>query len=353
MGIALFGTLIFASVILTRITEWVVQGVSPERVVQLAVLMLPAILIKSAAMAALLACLLGFGRLGGDSEIVAIRASGASLFRVMRPVFMASMVVAAILFVINESMVPWASQQATALQIEVRREADKLKGARNINRAVTLGDGTTLMLSAIDFSLVSQTLSKASMVVYNKERQAVWWVQADEMKYVGDRDWRLYGKVRLISGDGHNVIDLEDGIWPKEIEKPDLTPSNLLAGVANDLDVFSMKQIYAEIETMRREPIPNTRVIANLEFGFWNKIALPLNVVIFSLLGSPLGIRHQRTGVGTGFAVSIGVTFLYIMVSNLLAVYSKSGAIPPFAASFTPVLLGGVAAALAIWRKNG
>jgi lipopolysaccharide export system permease protein len=77
-----------------------------------------------------------------------------------------------------------------------------------------------------------------------------------------------------------------------------------------------------------------------------------LSTVIFALLGAPLGIRHQRSGVGAGFALSIGLTFAYMMLANFMAVYSRGGALSPFVASFTPVVLGGIAAIAAIWRKN-
>lgn len=352
MGVGLFGTLVFASLMLTKITEWIVQGISPGLVMELAFLFLPAILVKSAGMSALLASLLAFGRLSNDSEIVALRAAGASLFRVMAPVFLFSLSVALATFAINETTVPWASERANALQLEVRREVDADKAAKNISRTLTMKDGSVAMLSAIDFSLVNQTLVQASLVIYNRSWEPVWWIRADEMRYFGERDWRLSGRATMIAADGQTVIQIEDGAWPEQVENPDVTPRNLFAGFATDLDAFSMPQIREEIERMRREPKPDRRQIANLEFGFWNKVMLPLSTVVFALLGAPLGIRHQRSGVGAGFALSIGLSFGYMMLANFMAVYSKGGAIPPFVASVTPVLLGGIAAAFAIWRKN-
>lgn len=352
LGVGLFGSLVFASLMLTRVTEWIVQGISPRLVSELALLFMPAILVKTFAMSGLLAALLAFGRLSSDSEVVAMRAAGASLFRVIRPVFVASVVVAIATFAINETVVPWASERANSLQLEVRRSADADRVSKSVMRSVKYKDGSVAMISGVDFSLAKQSLTKASMVIYDKNWEPKWWIQADEMRYFGPKDWRLSGRARMISGDGVDVIQLADGAWPEQIENPDITPRNLYAGFASDLDVFSMKQIKDEIHRLRTEYKPDERQIANLEFGYWNKIALPLNTVIFAMLGAPLGIRNQRTGIGSGFALSIALTFGYMMLANLMSVYSKGGAISPFVASFTPVALGLIAAAFAIWRKN-
>ena len=118
-GVAIFTALIFASVLLVRITDMVVKGVPLEIVFELSILLLPGIVVKTFSMAMLLAALLAFGRLSNDSEIVAIRAAGASLFRVMRPVLVFSAIVALVSFLVNEWIVPGASYQATSLSTDI------------------------------------------------------------------------------------------------------------------------------------------------------------------------------------------------------------------------------------------
>lgn len=352
-GIAIFGALVFAAVMLTRITEWIVQGIAPMTVAELSLLFTPAIMTKSAAMAALLATLLAFTRLSNDSEVVALRAAGASLFRVMRPVALFCLLIAGLTFAVNEWVVPAASLRANALQIEVKRAIDQDRLVRSINRTINIRDGGILMLNALDFSLERSTLTQADLIVFDKNKVRSWWLQAEELRYFGPRDWRIVGRARLINAAGTQVIDLESGAWPEQVEQPDITPRNLFAGFTTDLDVLSMPQIMEEIQRLRRDPNPDWKQINNLEFGFWNKIALPLGAVVFGLLGAPLGIRNQRTGMGAGFALAIGLTFGYMMLANFMAVYSRGGVLPPVVASFTPLMIGIVAAAFTIARKNG
>lgn len=352
-GVAIFTMLVFASTMLVRITEWLVAGIDPGKVIELTLLFSPAILVKTVAMSTLLSSLLAFGRLSNDSEIVALRAAGASLFRVMRPVALFAFLVAAIVFAVNETVVPAASQRASALQLDLRREIDQGKSQRQVNRTIKMNGGTTAFLNALDFSLEKQMLMDVSIIVINREGKPTWWLYADEMQYFGPKDWRIGGKAKLIPADGSTVVTLQSGLWPTQIEKPDLTPSNILAGFTSDLDVFSMKQIQAEVKRLKEEPSPDTKQINNLEFGYWNKLTGPLAAVVFALLGAPLGIRNQRTGMGSGFALSIGLVFGYTMLGNFMAVYSKGGAISPITASITPLAIGVIAAVITIARKNG
>lgn len=351
-GVAIFTALIFASVLLVRITDWVVKGASADLVFQLVMLLLPGIVVKTFSMALLLASLLAFGRLSNDSEIVAIRAAGASLFRVMRPVFLFGLVVAFLSFAVNELVVPGASYRATELQSTIRQDLGGTREARPIYYTIYEDNKMVAFVGAKNIDIASQTLQNAFVVVYNELGKESHVLFANELKYRGEKDWRIVGGGKILPLDGRDVVVLNGDVWPAGVPKMNVTIRNLLAGIASDLDAFSIDQIADEIRTMRRDPNPDRRQLANLEFGFYNKIALPLSVVIFALLGAPLGIRSHRAGVASGFALSIALSFAYLIIVNFMAVYSKAGQIPPWLASFTPVVIGLVAAAWAIFRKN-
>jgi lipopolysaccharide export system permease protein len=352
-GVALFTALISTTTMLVRLAEWVVKGVPAATATELVMLLLPAIIVKTFAMSALLAALLAFGRLSNDSEITALRAAGASLFRIVKPVIYFSAIVAVLSFAINETAVPAASRRATALTVEVRKIIDKTGGGTPVFQTVRGKDGIAALVSAKDFSLIEESLYGVHIVSYSRQGEPGFILFADKLRFAGLKDWRIEGKARLISFDGKVVADLKGGVWPSQIEKPDFGPMNLLASFAGDLDVFSMKETMTEIARLKVDEAANKRQIANLEFGLYNKIALPLAVVVFALLGAPLGIRQHRVGVGGGFALAVALSFAYLMLANFMAVYSKSGVLSPMIASFTPLALGLFAAAVTIYKKNG
>ncbi|MCC7230135.1 MAG: LptF/LptG family permease, partial [Fimbriimonadaceae bacterium] len=123
-GVALFGALLFAATYLGRVAEYISKGLSGDLVGQATMLILPGILVQTFAMSMLLASLLAFGRLSSDSEIVAIRAAGVSLFRVIAPVSGFALCVAAVAFLANETIVPASAKRLLMLADQITRQLD-------------------------------------------------------------------------------------------------------------------------------------------------------------------------------------------------------------------------------------
>ena len=90
----------------------------------------------------------------------------------------------------------------------------------------------------------------------------------------------------------------------------------------------------------------------NLQFWLYNKFALPLAAIVFGLLGAPLGIRNARTGTAAGFAIGVAIIFGYFMLVNILNNFAMGGAMPAWAASFAPLVIGLGFAVFIMWRRN-
>jgi lipopolysaccharide export system permease protein len=351
-GVGIFTALIFTSVFLVRVTDWITRGVSVEVVFQLVVLLLPGMLVKTFSMALLLATLLSFGRLSNDSEIVAIRAAGASLFRVMRPVMLFGLVVAAAAFMINDWVVPRFSLSAANVQQDIKQNLDASKIGQPVFNVIYDEGKAVGFMGALDLNVSENLLTDVHIVTFDKDGKPSYVLFAKELEYIGVRDWRIRGGGRVISIYGTDVLDITGEAWPGNVAKPTASPRNLFAGILDDADALTMSELATEVAALKNEPGADPRRVRNLEFGYYNKIGLPLSVVIFGMLGAPLGIRSHRSGVASGFALSIALSFAYLIVANFMAVYAKAGKIPPYAASFAPVVLGFVAACVLIYRKN-
>ena len=79
LGVSMFTVMIAAGQFLFQVTGYLAKGADFMMTMQFIFLLLPGIIAKTFSMAVLLGALLAFGRLSGDSEIVALRAAGISL----------------------------------------------------------------------------------------------------------------------------------------------------------------------------------------------------------------------------------------------------------------------------------
>lgn len=351
-GVAVFTVLIMAGSFLFEVTRFLADGAPLLSVLKLIILLLPGILAKTFAMAILLATLLAFGRLSGDSEIVALQAAGISVWRIMLPVAAFGLVVGGIAFWFNNSVVPWASYQAYLEKDSIKTILEQ-QSPRAASHTIYEEKKLKAMIIAQKFDIVNRSLAGAIIIFYNNLAKPEYYMAADKLIFNGEEDWRIAGPAKLLSADGQTDLLLKEGAWPAALAKPRFTPEDLYFRDIRDLDALSMAQLKTQIERDRQNPKISRKDIANMEFGYWNKIALPLAALIFGLVGAPLGIRSHRTSTASGFWMSVIIIFAYLLLTNVMAIIAQSGAIPSAMASFTPIMAGMIAGGVLIKIKNG
>lgn len=350
-GVAIFTVLISAGQFLFQITQYLAAGADVLQTLKLLTMLMPGVIAKTFSMAVLLATLLAFGRLSGDSEIVALRAGGISLGRIMAPVaaFGAGVFFLALAF--NEFVVPAATMNA--IQTRMALDAD-VKGRKDqaTSRPIYENGRLKTMLVARDFDMAQRSLAGVVLTVFDAEGEPEVFFWADEMVFTSEQDWRLpHGGEGIFVNSGTRILTTGD-VFPSEVPNPDVTPEDLITQALKDLDALSMSQMKRQIERERQRPDFDPKQVANLEFGYWNKIALPLAALVFGLLGAPLGIRGHRTGTATGFALSVVIIFGYMMLANAMSIMAQGGRIPSYVASFTPIVVGLGVAVVLIHRRN-
>jgi len=351
VGVGLFTALLMAGTYLGRLAGYIVDGIPLGTILRVMALLLPAILVQTFAMAMLLAGLLGFGRLSSDSEIVALRAAGISLVRIIAPVALFSALVAALAFAFNEKIVPSAAKASEALTDELARKIGQSNGEP---RALPEYDRGKLVafVTAKDFDLMSRTMIGVAVVTYGTDGKPEYALTADQLTYNGPDDWRIKGNAQIVSFDGTYAANLFGGVWPQQIPAITLTPEDIQAPELKSFERYSMEEMLTEIQKAANNRWMAPKDIANLEYGYWNKIALPLAAVVFGVLGAALGIRSHRAGTAAGFALAIAIIFCYFMLANFMNVWAMGGIFPPYVASFAPIVAGLVVCGVIIWRRN-
>lgn len=350
-GVAIFTVLIMAGTYLFKLTEYLVDGIPIITIAKLSILLMPGIIAKTFPMALLLSALLSFGRLSSDSEITALKASGADLIRILRPVAVLALSIGALSFGFNELIVPRASLFATSIQKEIQ---NALSESSVKPEAYPLyQDGKLVaLISARDFSIADQSLYGATVVAYDSHGKPTYILLVPQLFFSNEKNWEVVGESTLLSSDGSLTIKLKEKVWPSEIPPVTCTPNDLISRKLMDLDALGITDIYQQIQQAEKDPHFDPSQKINLEFGFWNKIALPFASLVFGLVGAPLGIRNHRVSTASGFWIAVLVIFGYMLTVNAMAIYAKGGLVPAYVASFTPLGIGMAFAAIIIYWKN-
>jgi lipopolysaccharide export system permease protein len=361
----LFLALLFNSVYLPKITDLMVKGASPELLVEVAILGVPVLVTQCIPMAMLLGALLAFGRLSGDSEHIALLASGVSFYRATRPVVAVGVLLSIAAFAWNETVVPasmyrfysamFRASETTMLPTKQQpiHYAVKREGSDLIEEVITITGGydpksrelrqVTILLMDPDAARAGQpqALIYAERVVAHDEKGYdadmynvyVRYFDADRTSRRQSDAWYATAKVRTF---GPGVRFARDF---RGVPKPQLT----------DNRIRSFADLRAAIDEKRREGKTD---LGGDEMNLWEKVAFPLAAVIFGMVGAPLGVRPQRGSKAMGFGVAIGIIFGYWLIHNGMFQLGRGGTLPPLVAAFAANALGLVAATILVARTR-
>ena len=341
-GVALFTTLFFATGELLRYVEFLQSGEGWALVIKLILMTLPMALSYTAAMGMLLACLLGFGRLSDDAELTAITAAGVSFPRVMAPVVAFGLLVSGGLAIGAHTLIPNTMRSRQALLDGAK---NKLGGGPQVREAIFLPlpyQGGTLLLTALS-GVGTETDGVATLrdvtIAVEKAGVTSLFVHAAKARWRLDtKDWRLEGVERLARWDGENLLTYSgEELTTREVAFALKPPDQL-----NVFDRPEMERTSADlrIRAALLHEAGQPKDARKAEGEIARRDSTSLAPLIFALVGAPLGVRPKRGGSGIGYALSVLITFVYWMASQLSLSLGIGGALPPSIAGQLPNLLG-------------
>jgi lipopolysaccharide export system permease protein len=112
---------LFTEVLKNFLDDFLAKGVAAWTIAEVLLLSLGHTLALSVPMAVLVATLLAFGQMAQDHELTALKASGVSLYRVMAPVFIASVLLCGGMLVFTNYVLPESNHRLAGLIHDIAR----------------------------------------------------------------------------------------------------------------------------------------------------------------------------------------------------------------------------------------
>jgi len=337
---ALLGLVIFTFVLLMgrilKLVELVInKGIPASEVAKLFFYLLPSFLIITLPLSFLLGVLLGFGRLSADSETIAMKASGVSLYGMLKPVLL----VAAATSLATAYLTLYAGPAGnSAFHTQVFQIAAS-RASAGFQPRVFNDEFDGLVLYASDIHEQSGVMEG---VFISDERvgSTPSTILARKGRVIPDQD-ALTLTLRLEDGtihrrpleksrDSYQVIDFTTYEINLNLGQQ-LPDSRQRRKKEGDLSAEELDEALSATET------PAERNKLTIEWH--RRLVLPTAPLIFALIGVPLGIRSQRSGRGGGFTIGLVVFLLYYLFLSFAETLAEEGGLPPVPAIWTPTLL--------------
>jgi lipopolysaccharide export system permease protein len=278
----------------------------------------------------LVAVLIACTRLSSDNEIVAMKASGLSLFNLMKPVLVWAFIAFALTLWLTLYLFPWGNHN----QKELLFKAATTKTTSGLEEKVFYDQFENIVLyvdsipsgrnGGLRGIFISQTEGNDSNIIIA------------ERGVFSPSPERFSVMLKVFGGEIHRQTE-ETGAYhiakfstyALELDLKEGAPGARRKGSARELYVGELMERIKVAESMGE---PSDSLYIDLHKRF----ALPASVFVFALLGVPLGIQRVRSARLTGFTVAVGVFLLYYVFTKSLEALGDNGFINPVLAAWCP-----------------
>ncbi len=278
----------------------------------------PYILMLMLPVAMLLATLFSVGDLAKYNELVAMKASGLSLYRILWPLFRVAFLISVFALVFGETVVPEANQRRIAIKYSGKR---KPKGANR--RYVFLHESKERIVFA-DRYLAKKQMARGVSIQTYREQALIRRVDADTMQWRGGQ-WTMHGAVlREFTDDRERVTRTET--WDPGLR---LSPRDF-AREQKDPERMGYFELAGHIRRVQQIGGQASRWLVDL----YMKISFPFANFIIVLFGAPLASGRKRTGKALGFGLSLLICFIYYGFIKGGQVLGRETVLPPLLAAW-------------------
>jgi len=333
IGLLTFTVILLMDKILKLIELIVNRGVSFSKISMLLLFISPSFLIFTIPMAVLLGTLLSFGRLSGDSEITAFKASGVSLYQLFLPISILSVIAYLFTSFLVFYGLPWGNRGFMAtIYLIAQSKADIEIKERVFNDVF---DGLVVYVDKVPI----QGKRIEGVLIYDeRDKEKVNTIFAKE-GFLNSDPKSHEVVLRLLDGDIHRFETKTKVYQRMKFDTYDLKLElgKTFAAMGKKLKEHEMSidEIKEKIKKMKIKGEDTT----GQEVELHKRYAIPFACIVFGLIGVPLGIQPRRSARSYGFILGIFILMTYYISLTASEILAMKKTIPAFLAGWTPNFL--------------
>ncbi len=284
-------------------------------------------------------------RLGREMELMALRASGVSVPRIVYPYLVVAILVAVADFYVNDRMVPEANYRADQL-IQKILFANPMPLLEH-DKFFKIGDSFYFYIREID-----RTTNRLRGILIVRKDVRRWafpemivaqWAE----KRPDSNLWTLYeGVIHAFDRSGRAVVTTE-----KPFKK-------MVLNLNEDIERFwSDERQITQLPTRQMKERIDFFEKAGLDTYSWKidyhfKFAIPAAALIMSLWAAPLSLRYASRGSFAGLFIAILGVFLYQGAIAWARAFGEKFRIDPFLAAWSTNFFFGTFGLWLLWRER-
>ena len=307
------------------------RGVHISDIGMLIVYIIPSFLTLTIPMSFLLALLLAFGRLSSDGEVTAMKASGVSLYQMLIPVTVLSILAYIMTFYLFLFALPWGNQSFRVKVFDIA----SARASTAIKEGVFNDDFEGIVLYVEKFENAGERMQ--GIMIYDQREKEEYTIFARDGSILSDPEAMtvtMYLKNREIHKVGKRLSYDRVAFSTYDMRLNFKGPASGKKGEVSkgdrEMTLTELRKRVAELKARGENHGP-------YDVEIYKKFAIPFACIVFGLIGAPLGIQSKRSGRAWGFSLSLAIFLVYYISLTGGESLGDRGVIPPL---------------LAIWGAN-
>ncbi|MGB7549737.1 MAG: LPS export ABC transporter permease LptG [Terracidiphilus sp.] len=307
----------------------------------------PSMLYQIAPLAVLIAVLVTFGVLNRNSEIIAMKATGISLYRLVVPIVSIAAILAVSLFLFDEFYLPQANRRQEALRSTIKGRPPQtfLHPEHNwIFGQPRPGEPGRIFYYKF-FDPDRKEFANLSVFEFNPSTFSL--------------TRRIFAARVFWNSDSGSWI-FENG-WERDLDGANVTryqefKSTSFAEIHEDPSYFikenmqSQEMNFGQLDRYIRDLRQSGFDTMRLRVALWHKLAYPLIAIVMAVLAIPFALSMGRRGSLSGIAVAIAVALAYWVIDGLFGAMGGVNYLPAALAAWAPDVLFGLAGGYLLLR---
>ncbi len=311
------------------------KGVSFIDITKLFLLLTPSFLILTIPISLLISILIGLGRLSGDNELTILKASGMSLYKLLGPVAIASLIAFIITAVTSLFLVPHSKYATKNLLFNVAKK----KASVGIKEKVFNDDFKGILLYAESIPVHGDYM-KGVIISDTRISKEPCTIIAEKAFLVSDPSLMTV-TLRLENGSTHTVdktlknyrkMDFSSYDVNLDIESSIAEAKKISAKDSTEMTVWELSK---KLKTGSLEDA----VFREMAIEFYKTITTPLSCIVFGILGIPLSIRAHRAVRSRGFTLGLVIVFIYYIIRLGGEALVETGRLSPLIGTWSPNII--------------
>lgn len=306
-----------------RITDFVKFEATIWLIIEYYVYKIPLILFQTLPMAVLVGTLVVLGTFSRNNEIVAMKASGLSLFRIILPILFIGFLISASNFLFNEYIVPITNKRVDYVE-KVKIEKKKIRLVFNENQIWFLGaNGYIYNIGHIDPE--KRIMQKVTIFKMTPDFRIDERIDAKELRF-SSGVWVLSSaKIRRFSdGKLNQVLDVHTLTLPEVTDSPDD-----FFQIRRHPDTMGYGELRRYVSKLRAKGHKATRYEVEKE----SRLASPWISFIMVLIAVSFIPSDSRSG-GQNIGVCLIIAFSYWVILAMCLSLGRGGALHPLVAAW-------------------